>query len=368
MTTITNKEQALPVPAEYIESSQRVQLIWLEYLDIEEQTKHKEKEIKNEIVYMLETLESHGYSRTKAIEKIVDDHKHLNGFSTRTIYRQLPDEMKLSHKRELQDLAKSLEQEQQEFQNNTDNKYKDSDLSFGKSENINIKSEDDTPQDDEEGEGTFEIEEKIKEPLVVDLPSPEPEVQDPKIIPFVGQLPKPVLRLAEKIELSPNKLELIKKYSSTSVLKDHHKIQKNLVEDIAPLTIDQAKHTISHKIRDLETGATQRIDGSYYFDYTKRDKIPKKIDRIKHPIQYFLDLMDKIDEVLYIGTGYKITRDDDITSYEPNHISATQKHRFAMLNAMDGRQINMLEDKIEVLRDLLNALDYEIDEVWKNKK
>ena len=71
---------------------------------------------------------------------------------------------------------------------------------------------------------------------------------------------------------------------------------------------------------------------------------------------------------MYIGTGYKITRDDDVSSYEPNHIAATQKHRFAMLNEMDDRQINMLVDKIEVLRDLLNAFNYEIDEVCKNKE
>ena len=32
-------------------------------------------------------------------------------------------------------------------------------------------------------------------------------------------------------------------------------MQKQLVEAIAPLTIDQAKHTIVQKIRDLETGA-----------------------------------------------------------------------------------------------------------------
>ena len=361
MTATTNKEEALPVPAEYIESSQRVELIWLEYLDIEEEKKHKEEEIKNEILYMLETLESHGYSRTKAIEKIVDDHKHLKGFSRRTIYRELPDEMKNNYISGAKQLSNT-----ENVPNDTFNNLQEKDENI-----VNITTAYDLK--DAETNTAEEIDEQQKEEtkepsIVVDLPPPEPEVQDPKIIPFVGQLPKPVLRIAEKIELSPTKLELLAKYSSTSVLRDHHQIQKRLVEDIAPLTIDQAKHTISQKIRDLETGATERIEGSYYFDSTKREKIPNKVDRVKHPIEYFLEIMDKIDEVLYIGTGYKITRDDDITSYEPNHISATQKHRFAMLNEMDGRQINMLQDKIEVLRDLLNAFDYEIDEVWKNKK
>ena len=43
---------------------------------------------------MVRILESNGYSRSKAIEKIILDHSHLKGFSRMTIYRKLPDEMK----------------------------------------------------------------------------------------------------------------------------------------------------------------------------------------------------------------------------------------------------------------------------------
>jgi hypothetical protein len=46
-----------------------------------------EKDVKDEIVCMLKILEDEGYSRTKAIQKIVDDHIDLKGFSRRTIYR-----------------------------------------------------------------------------------------------------------------------------------------------------------------------------------------------------------------------------------------------------------------------------------------
>ena len=47
-----------------------------------------------EIVNMVRILESNGYNRTKAIEKIILDHSHLKGFSRMTIYRKLPDNMK----------------------------------------------------------------------------------------------------------------------------------------------------------------------------------------------------------------------------------------------------------------------------------
>jgi hypothetical protein len=346
--TITTEE--LPISAEYLEASLRFREIWIEYL-------HREKEAEEEIVNMFKILVDEGYSKTKAIQKIKEDHSDLKGFSTRTIYRQLPDEMK-----DIRLGRPNLSHDKLGETNNNNNKplNYDYDDDSEKDENvINITTTYDL-KDAETNEQSF----------VVDLPPPEPEVQDPKIIPFIGQLPKPVLRLAEKIELSPTKIKMIAEYSNKSILKDHPKIQKNLVEDIAPLTMDQTRIEISQAIRDLETGAIQKIEdqNSYVRDYDLREKIPKKVDRPKHPIEYFLELMDKIDEILYIGTGHKITRDDDVSSYEPKHIDATQKHRFAMLNEMDGRQINMLEDKFELLQDLTTAFTHEIDEVWKNKK
>ena len=77
----------LPVPAEYEQSSQRFSVIWNDYVD-------REEKAKSEIINMVKILESNGYSRTGAIEKIKEDHKHLKGFSRMTIYRQLPDDMK----------------------------------------------------------------------------------------------------------------------------------------------------------------------------------------------------------------------------------------------------------------------------------
>lgn len=77
----------LPIPAEYQQSSQRLCVIWEELVDRAEKAGY-------EITKMVKILESNGYNRTKAIEKIILDHSHLKGFSRRTIYRELPEEMK----------------------------------------------------------------------------------------------------------------------------------------------------------------------------------------------------------------------------------------------------------------------------------
>ena len=76
----------LPVSAEYQQSSQRFCIMWEELVDRGEKAGF-------EIVNMIRVLESNGYSRTKAIEKIILDHSHLKGFSRMTIYRKLPDNM-----------------------------------------------------------------------------------------------------------------------------------------------------------------------------------------------------------------------------------------------------------------------------------
>ncbi|MDX1373855.1 MAG: hypothetical protein R3321_15375, partial [Nitrososphaeraceae archaeon] len=88
MDNNNNKIQVLPIPIqEYQQASERFSVIWNEYVK-------REEEAKAEVVYMIKVLESNGYSRTKAVAKIISDHKHLKGFSRATIYRELPDSMK----------------------------------------------------------------------------------------------------------------------------------------------------------------------------------------------------------------------------------------------------------------------------------
>jgi hypothetical protein len=77
----------LTVPQDYEQSSKYFRHYWS---DIQETADLAKKEMIN----MVTALEKAGFTRTQAIQKIVDDHKDLNGFSRRTIYRGLPDNQK----------------------------------------------------------------------------------------------------------------------------------------------------------------------------------------------------------------------------------------------------------------------------------
>jgi DNA topoisomerase IB len=83
--TVVN--QNLPIHAEYLKSSEKFSIVWNDYVN-------REEEAKKEVMNMIKILESNGYSRTKAVAKIISDHQHLKGFSRATIYRELPDDMK----------------------------------------------------------------------------------------------------------------------------------------------------------------------------------------------------------------------------------------------------------------------------------
>jgi hypothetical protein len=337
MTTI----EELSGPAEYREASFRFRMIWHEYLNIE-------KEAKDEVAFMVKILEDEGYSRTKAIQKIIEDHRDLKGFSRATIYRGLPNEMKNNYISGAKQLSNT-----ENVSNETFEKSQEEDVNL-----VNITtSQNETPNVEETGE---------TEPssFIVDLPPPEPEPQDPTITRFVGKLPKSVLRLAEKIELPPTKLELIANYSNKSILKDHPQIQEKLVKAIAALSIDEAKHAISQEIRDLETGAAVKIERSYYFDSTKREKIPKKVEREKHPIEIYLEFLDKIDEIMYLGTGHKLEEGE--FSYEPNHIEYSENYRIKILSDINTNQLYKFEQDIEVAKDLFNNWEHLIiDELVK---
>ncbi|HSF51243.1 MAG TPA: hypothetical protein VLA74_10825 [Nitrososphaeraceae archaeon] len=84
-----NKEEIVVTTnsPKYQQASIKLRHAWLEY-------KNREEVVKYEIVNMMQILEKDGYGREEAIQKIIADHKDLDGFSRKTIYRKLPEEMK----------------------------------------------------------------------------------------------------------------------------------------------------------------------------------------------------------------------------------------------------------------------------------
>jgi hypothetical protein len=184
-----------------------------------------------------------------------------------------------------------------------------------------------------------------------------------KYLQIVVNLKPEVLKKAETNSLNINKKNML----INKELNKHPNLQKNLIDEIAYKPEKEARIIVAQKIRDIETGALVQTDeDSHTIDFDKREKVDKKIQREKHPIEYYLELVDKFKELMHLGTGHKLTEEE--TCYEPNHIAATQKYRFAMLNEMTEHQIAKLEEDIEIVQDLLNSFLDEIIETLENKK
>lgn len=120
-----NKNEIV-VSNRYSEASIKFRMAWAEYQE-------KEGLVKYEIVNMVTILESDGFERMEAVQKVVNDHKDLPGFSKASIYRGLPDDMKQTDsRRELQKLQgvtnkrSDFSREKYESINNTDETTYDS--------------------------------------------------------------------------------------------------------------------------------------------------------------------------------------------------------------------------------------------------
>jgi type IV secretory pathway VirB4 component len=143
--------------------------------------------------------------------------------------------------------------------------------------------------------------------------------------------------------------------------------KKSLIDEIAYKPEKEARVIVAQKIRDIETGALVKTGkDSYTIDFDKREKVDKKIEREKYPIEYYFEFLDKIQEILHLATGHELTEDE--TDYEPNHIADTQRHRFAILNELNENQIYRLLDDLKMLDDLLGSFIHEIDETLNNNK
>jgi hypothetical protein len=146
----------------------------MRFRDVWNEYQEKEGIVKFEIVNMVKILEKEGLNRTEAIQKIINDHSDLKGFSRRTIYRDLPGDMKKTDPRkELRELGQQAEQEE-----GNEDVYKDSDVPNDTTEQLNKtdSAESETLKKFREQHGTLEEEEEPEPDTIID-----PKLLDEKI-------------------------------------------------------------------------------------------------------------------------------------------------------------------------------------------
>ena len=235
-------------------------------------------------------LENSGYSRTEAMKKIAEDHKHLRGFSLPNLYRMLPKE---------------------------DKQYQASKIRI-------VEGEDQLEKDSH-----FEND------------SEQTEVDDERRIEIMKQLPKEVVEYADKIDggLSTNKLELL----TNKRLKKYPELQKHMIEKITDkekitdeikVTDNKARDIVHQTINDLETGYLRPSETGEVFTYghpLKRDIISKK--EAKDPYEYYRDLLTPLNKLLYLLTAYK---KDEHEYYTKDIVNNSHNHRLDIAKSINS--------------------------------
>jgi ParB/RepB/Spo0J family partition protein len=171
-----------------------------------------------------------------------------------------------------------------------------------------------------------------------------------KYLQIVVNLKPEILKKAETIGLNINKKNML----INKELNKHPHIQKNLIDQIKYKPEKEARKIVAQEIRDLETGATIKHGNSYLFDDSKREKIDTKISTEKSAAQYYLEINEKLNELMYLLTGHKLAQDE--TCFDPNHVDNTQKHRTDIVKGLTRNEALNLENKADIVNETLSSL------------
>lgn len=163
-----------------------------------------------------------------------------------------------------------------------------------------------------------------------------------------------LLKPEVKEHIQKYRLDMDKRIMLTHTkLREHPQIQKDLIEKIVSLGRNKAYLFVAQQIRDLETGATYRSGKSYAFNENAREKIDTKLNIVKSSVEQYLELSNKINNILYLMTGKKIPRGE--ARYKTKQIDNSEYHRLDILKGLNENEILRLESDLDVLDDAVKS-------------
>ena len=189
---------------------------------------------------------------------------------------------------------------------------------------------------------------------------------------IVHQLDPNVLVTAQKAGLSIKKKSLL----THSKLREHPKIQKILVRDIAHLGTNEATNKVRQEISDLETGYTKKIGDKYYYGNVDREIIPTptknsgRSKKIVESIPNDSDIVKASYDLIRIIIGRSISKGE--FKYTKDIVNKNKEMMYKIAKSCNNeRQLTSIGDSLEIAKytidEMLKIVDSEID-VLKSKK
>ena len=127
-------------------------------------------------------------------------------------------------------------------------------------------------------------------------------------------------------------------------LRDHPRIQKQVVTKIKHMPARSAQRFVSQTVKDIEAGVYEKTkDGNYTLDYEKRKEAEaKEGERLREPRHIYLDLMQDIGVVLNTMTNIAVQQ------LSPERIRSSKYARH-MAKGLDDRELTSLDNKVHLL-------------------
>lgn len=182
-----------------------------------------------------------------------------------------------------------------------------------------------------------------------------------QVMQTITQIDPKVQKHIQKIGLRMDKRIML----THTKLREHPNLQIALATRIKGLSPSKARLEVAQKIRDLETGAVVKSGESYTFYESKREKIDTRIQIEKSSVQNYLEIIDRIQNMMFLITGHKRTKGE--TLYTKEHVDLSEFHRLDILKGISEREVLYLESYLEILQDAINNFLYLIEkEVLKH--
>lgn len=143
-------------------------------------------------------------------------------------------------------------------------------------------------------------------------------------------------------------------------LKEHPRIQKQIVTKIKHMPAKSAQRFVHQTVKDLKAGVYEKTkDGNYTLDYEKRKEAEaKEGERLREPRHIYLDVMQDIGVLLNTMTNIAVQQ------LSPERIRSSKYSRH-IAKGLDDRELASLDNKLELLKagveNMNKAVQDEID-------
>ena len=181
---------------------------------------------------------------------------------------------------------------------------------------------------------------------------------------WVVQLEKEVLDYADEKKLSKDKKILL----TTKSLREHPKLQKELVDEIKDYSDDTAQTRIQQVASDLDKGYIEKVGKNTYAENIgiEREKVVRKGKVLQPPNVRVLNIHASLNKTLYQLTDHALTRNEH--EYTENVVTYSKAYRLELVKGLNDKYLVGLEETLGLVKTATDELLQMIEQEHQDRE